>query len=49
MKKPTLIGRLYFFAFFQIILKKSVDFIPLKWYTIKCKGDTLNDKERRKI
>ena len=38
-----------FLHFFQIIFKKSVDFIPLKWYTIKCKGDTLNNKERSKI
>ena len=42
MKKPTLIGRLYFFAFFQIILKKSVDNIYHMLYNNKCKGDTLN-------
>ena len=34
MKKPTLIGRLYFFAFFQIILKKSVDIICQIGYNI---------------
>ena len=34
MKKPTLIGRLYFFAFFQIIFKKSVDIHMCKLYNI---------------
>lgn len=34
MKKPTLIGRLYFFAFFQIIFNKSVDNIYRMVYNI---------------
>ena len=38
-----------FFAFFQIIFKKSVDNIYHMLYNNKCKGDTLNNKERRKI
>nr|DAX47230.1 MAG TPA: hypothetical protein [Caudoviricetes sp.] len=47
--KPTLIGRLYFFTFFQKYFIKTVDHIALKCYNINCKGGTLNNKERRKI
>lgn len=38
--KPTFLGRLYFFAFFPINFKKSVDDIVQKCYNNNCKGDT---------
>nr|DAS47323.1 MAG TPA: hypothetical protein [Caudoviricetes sp.] len=41
-------SRLIFYIFQKYFIK-TVDSITLKWYTIKCKGGTLNDKERRKI